>query len=141
MTQSPSTRLLTARARIAAALVLTALVLALDILHWGHPRSGWLFTAGFVLHGWMLIGANVFFYVYLCWLGFWLRGTAGLERVLMLGWFAGFLLSPLNMLGTRWAVAIKHIGAAGLAVALLAALSLLLGQSNEAESTGETDAR
>jgi hypothetical protein len=83
---------------------------------------------------------NVFFYAYLCWLGFWLiRGTAGPERFFMVGWFAGFLLSPLHMLGPQWAVAIKHIGAFGLAVALLAALSLLLNPSDVADSSGGTD--
>lgn len=120
--------------RIAVALGLTALVFALTILHWSHTKSGWLFSAGFVLHGWLLIAVNVFFYGYLYWVGFWLiRGTAGPERLFMVGWFVGFLLSPLHVLGPKWAVAIKHIGAFGLAVALLAALSLLLDPSEEAK--------
>jgi hypothetical protein len=141
LTQSHPTRLLTTRVRTGVALGLTAFVFALTILHWGHTKSGWLFTAGFALHGWLLMAVNVFFYGYVCWLGFWLiRGTAGPERLFMVGWFAGFLLSPLHTLGPQWAVAIKHIGAVGLAVALLAALSLLLHPSDVADSSGRTDA-
>lgn len=127
---SPSpTRLLTTRARIAVALLLTGLAFALavrDVLHAGHTKSGWLFTSA-VLHGWPWLGLNVFFYAYLCWLAFWfIRGTAGRERVFMVGWFASILLSPLESLRPHWAVAITHIGAVGLAVALLAAFALLL---------------
>jgi len=123
------------------ALGLTALVFALEILHWGHTKSEWLFTADRVLHGWPLMAANVFFYGYLCWLGFWfIRGTVGPERFFMVAWFAGSLFSPLRTLGPQWAVAIKHIGAVGLAVALLAALSLLLEPSHTADSSGKTDA-
>jgi hypothetical protein len=127
--------------RAGVALGVTALVFAQTILYWGHTKSGWLFTAGPVLHGWLLIAANVFFYAYVGWLGFWLiRGTAGPERLFMAGWFAGSLLSPLHTLGPQWAVAIKHIGALGLAVALLAALSILLDPSDVADSIGKTDA-
>jgi len=97
-----------------------------DILRAGHTKSGWLFTSA-VSHGWPWLALNVFFYAYLCWLAFWfIRGTAGTERVFMVGWFAGILLSPLETLRPHWAVAITHIGAVGLVVALLAALALLL---------------
>src|ERR1700730_7406778 len=94
---------------------------------WGHTKSGWLFTTGLVLHGWLPTALDVFFYGYLCWLGFWfIRGTKGPEGVFMVGWSAGVLLSPLAALRPQWAVAIRHLGAFGLAVALLASLSLLL---------------
>jgi len=143
MTQSHPTRLLTTRVRTGVALGLTAFDFAITILHWGHTKSGWLFTAvplGFVPHTWLLI-VNVLLYGYVCWLGFWfIRGTAGLERLFMVGWFAGFLLSPLKMLRPQWVVAIKHIDAFGLAVALLAALSLLLKPSELADSGSTTDA-
>jgi hypothetical protein len=126
--------------RIAVALGLAALVFAQDILHWGQTKSGWLFTAGGVWHGWLPVAADVFFYCFGCWIAFWLiRGTAGPERLFMVGWFAGFLLSPLHALWPKWAVAIKHIGAFGLAVAILAALSLLLDTSVEADSSDRTD--
>ena len=121
------------------ALALTALVFAVQILHWSHTKSGWLFTDGW--HGWLPMALDIFFYGYFCWLAFWLiRGTKGPERLFMVGWFAGILLSPLGTLRPQWAVAIKHTGAFGLAVALLAALSLLLKPSDVADSNGRTDA-
>ena len=132
MSPSHPTRLLTTRGRSAVALGLTGLVFALafrDMLHAGHPKSGWLFSSA-VPHGWPGIALSVFFYVYLCWLAFWfVGGTAGTERVFMVGWFVGILLSPLEVLRPHWSSAIMHIAAIGLAVALLAALALLLKPS------------
>jgi hypothetical protein len=52
----------------------------------------------------------------------------------MVGWFAGILLWPLRMLRPQWAVVTKHIGAFGLAVALLAALALLVEPPVNADS-------
>jgi hypothetical protein len=72
------------------------------------------------------------FYIYFCWLAFWLiRGTKGQERVFMVGWFAGLLLSPLGAMHSQWSFAIKSIFAFGEAAALLAALSLLMKLSHE----------
>jgi hypothetical protein len=82
------------------ALGLTAFVFALAIrggLHFGHTESGSLLPWDFLLHGRALIAANVALYLYLCWLGFWfVRGTAGTERVFMVGWFANILLGPID---------------------------------------------
>ena len=87
----------------------------------------------------MLMAANVFFYCFACWIVFWfIRGTAGPERFFMVGWCTGFVLSPLKLLG--WTGVIKHIGAVGLAVALLASLALLLKPLDMADSSGRTDA-
>jgi hypothetical protein len=135
------TGLLTTRVRTIAALSLTAFVFALairDVLHAGHTKAGWLFTSA-VLHGWPWVTLNVFFYGFLCWLAFWcIRGTGGTERIFMVGWFASILLSPLEAVRPHWNVAITHIAAIGLAVALLAALALLLkhptGRSDSNES-------
>ena len=83
---------------------------------------------------------NVFFYGYVCWLGFQLiRGTAGTERFFMVGWMTGFFLSPLHVLVPQWSEAIKCVGAIGLAVALLAALSLLLDPSGVTGSESGTE--
>jgi hypothetical protein len=141
--QSRQTRLLTTRLRTAVAFVSTALVFVLAVRGpaSGHPEAGWLFPPNVVLHGWPLIAVNVFLYGYMCWLGFWfIRGTAGRERFFMVGWVADILLWPLKMLRPQWAVAIRHIGAFGLGVALLATLALLLEQSRVAESEAPTDA-
>jgi len=92
-----------------------------------------------VLHGWSLIIANLVFYGYLCWLGFsFVRGTEGRERVVVLGWVADTLLSPLKTLRPDWAVAIGYIGTFGIAVALLAAVSLLSHPSAVADSADGT---
>ncbi len=122
--------------RVALALGLTALVLVQTIrgLARGHTGSGW-FLGDPLLHGWPMIAVNVFIYGYMCWLGFWfVRATAGRERIFMVGWFAGILLWPLRMLRPEWAIVTKRISAFGLAVALLAALALLLEPSVVAES-------
>jgi hypothetical protein len=137
-------RLLTTRVRIAVALGLTAFVFAVAIrggLHFGHTESGSLLPWDFLLHGRSLIAANVALYVYLCWLGFWfIRGTAGTERVFMVGWFANILLGPIESLRPHWGGAIRHIGIFGLGVAFLAALALLLAPADVSGSSGRTDA-
>lgn len=145
MTPSHPTVLLTTRVRTAFALGLTALIFANTVLHWGvQTRSGWLRSTDFALHGWLLwliVGANVFFYGFFCWIAFWfIRGTAGPERFFMVGWCTGFVLSPLKLLGPTWAGVIKHIGAAALAVALLASLALLLKPLDVTDSSSRTDA-
>jgi len=61
------------------------------------------------------------------WLAFWsIRGTNGQERIVVVGWFSAILLSPLEILQHGWAVEIRWICMFELAVALLAAVSLLL---------------
>ena len=121
---------------------LTAFVFVLAIwfgLHPSHARSAWLLPLDFMLHGWSLIVANVVFYGYLSWLGFsFIRGTEGRERVVVLGWFADILLSPLKFLRPEWAVGIGYIATFGLAVALLAAVSLLSHPSALADSSDRT---
>jgi hypothetical protein len=143
VTQSHPAVLLTTRVRTALALGLTALFFANTILHWGQTKSGWLFSTAFAVHGsllWRLMAANVFFYCFACWAAFWLiRATEGPERFFMVGWCTGFVLSPLKLLGLRWAGVIKHIGAVGLAVALLASLALLLKPLDMAHSSSRTD--
>ena len=117
------------------ALAWAAFLLALAIRGIARHKhaTGWLFSVGTLLHGWLLIAANVFIYAEICWIAFWcIRGTLGRERVFMVGLFGNILLWPLRMLLPRWANAIHHIGALGLAVAVLAAFSLLLDFSNRA---------
>jgi hypothetical protein len=62
LTHSHPRRLLTTRLRTAAALGLTGLALAVTIRFLGHPKSGWLLSLNFVLHGWSLMIVNVGFY-------------------------------------------------------------------------------
>jgi len=134
-------RLLTTRMRIVVALGLTSLALVQSVrgLYVHHAKSAWLLGTP-LLHGWALITVNVVLYAYICWLAFWfIRGTVGKERFFIVGWFLGLLLFPLRMLWPRSAVPIRQIGAFGLAVALLAALALLLNDSQGVDSGGTPD--
>jgi hypothetical protein len=120
------------------ALVLTALVLVQSIreLDRGHHGSGWLFPASPLIHGWALIAANVLIYAWFCWITFWfVRGTRGPERFLILGWVSGILLWPFRM---SWpeSLAIRSIGVLGLIVALLASVSLLLRSLDTGDPQG-----
>jgi hypothetical protein len=135
LTQPHTALLLTTRGRIAFALGLTTLVFVQDIrgLHRNHTEPGWFIGAP-LLHGWPLVAVNVFIYGYICWLGFWfIRGTVGRERFFMAGWFAGVVLWPIKMLRPGWALAVRYVGAFGLAVALLAAVALLLSPPDAAD--------
>lgn len=120
---------------------LTACVLALalrDVLLSSH-RRGLLLPGDFWLHGWPLIAANVVFYGYLCWLAFcFIRGSHGRERVFIVGWFSAILLPPLELLQRGFALEIRYICAFGLAVSLVAAVSILLHPTNIDDSTART---
>jgi hypothetical protein len=109
---------------------LTAFVFTLAVLDLFHPADtrGWpLQSLDSALHGWPLVAANVVFYGYFCWLAFsFIRGTHGRERLVMVGWFATILLSPLEIVRHGWAMEIRYICTVGLAAALFAAVSLLL---------------
>lgn len=124
-------------------MVFTAYALVLAIrggLHPGHNKSSWLMPTSPILHGRPLVIVNILIYGWICWIAFWLvRRTAGRERVFMVGFFADILPWPLKMLRPDWAVAVQHFAAIGLAVAVLAALTLLLDPPHVAISSGEAD--
>jgi len=104
-----------------------------SIIH--HSHAGWLVPQSVLFHGWVLIVFNVVIYGEICWIAFWcIRRTLGRERLFMVGMFANILLWPAKLLLPQWAFAIRHVGAVGLAVATLAALTLLLDSSNQADS-------
>jgi len=118
-----------------------ALVLAVrGGLHPGRNGTSWLMPASPILYGRPLVIANILIYGWLCWIAFWLvRGTAGRERVFMLGFFADILPWPLKILRPDWALPIRHFAAIGLAVAVLAALTLLLDPPHVADTGDQTD--
>lgn len=98
-------------------------------------HAGWLVPQSILFHGWVLVVFNIAIYGEICWIAFWcIRRTIGRERLFMVGMFANILLWPARTLLPQWAFAIRHIGAFGLAVATLAALTLLLDSSNHADS-------
>jgi hypothetical protein len=142
MTEPLHRRLLTTRLRILVAMCVTALLLALAIrgLLSGHPRTPWIISPSFLLQGWLLIAVNVFFYCFVCWLGFlFIRNTIGRERYFAVGWCLGFFLWPLRLLWPQVVVPVKLIGTFGLAAALLAALALCLEPSEASDSGGAAD--
>jgi hypothetical protein len=100
-----------------------------------HSHTGWLVPQSILFHGWVLIVFNVVIYGEICWIAFWcIRRTLGRERLFMVGMFANILLWPAKLLLPQWAFAIRQVGAVGLAVATLAALTLLFDSSNQADS-------
>ena len=136
LTESHPTRLLTTRLRIMVAMAWAVYLLALairGIIRRSH--AGWFVPQSILFHGWVLIVFNIVIYGEICLIAFWcIRRTVGRERFFMMGMFADILLWPARMLLPQWAFAIRHIGAFGLAVATLAALTLLLDSSNQANS-------
>jgi|SRR5277367_294442 len=135
-TESQPTRLLTTRLRMVLAMGWTAFLLALairSIVRHGH--TGWLVPQSVLFHGWVLVVFNVAIYGEISLIAFWcIRRTVGRERLFMLGMFADILLWPAEMVLPQWAFAIKQVGAFGLAVATLSALTLLLDSSNRAKA-------
>jgi len=98
-------------------------------------HADWLVPQSILFHGWLLIAFNVVIYGEICWMAFWcIRRTIGRERLFMVGMFSNILLWPAKLLLPQWASAIRPVGAFGLAVATLAALTLLLDSSNQADS-------
>jgi hypothetical protein len=90
-------------------------------------------------HGWTLVAANLVFYAYLCWIAFWfIRGSHGRERVFVVGWFSAILFGPLEVLQHGFTVEIRYICAFGLAIALLAGISLLLRPTGNDDSAART---
>jgi hypothetical protein len=95
-----------------------------------------------MLHGWALVLANLAFYGWLCWLGFWfIYRSGGRERLFMAGWFADFLFWPVRVLDPRWVEPVRLIGIAGLAFALMIAVWLLLRPVDIEISTDGLDVR
>lgn len=79
---------------------------------------------------------NLVIYGWICWIAFWcIREGVGTERVFMVGLFGNILLWPFRMLLPYWDAAIHCIGAFGLVVALIAALTLLRDFSTAGQPT------
>jgi hypothetical protein len=102
-------------------------------------KSGWLIPLGSLpLPNWAVITLNLFFCIYMLWLGYWgYRGTQGNERVVVGGFFTAALLGllgPIKALGSPQAItAIRSVQALGISVAFFAALLILLIKSSMAE--------
>jgi hypothetical protein len=109
-------------------------------------KSGWLIPLDSLpLPIWAVITFNLFFYIYMLWLGYWgYRGTQGNERVVVGGFFTAALLGllgPIKALGSPQAItAIRSVQALGISVAFFAALLILLKspawQKSDAQTAG-----
>jgi hypothetical protein len=117
------------------AVCLTGFLAARDVraVFSGPPhKSGWLIPLDSLpLPIWAVITLNLFFYIYMLWLGFWgYRGTQGMERVVVGGFFSAALLGllgPIMALGSSHAItAIRSAQAVGMSIAFFAALLILL---------------
>ena len=96
-----------------------------------HSHTGWLFPRGPLFHGWVFVGVNAATYCWICWIAFWcIRRTTGKERTFIVGFFLDILLWPLERWLPQWSIAIRYVGAFGLAVAILAAIGLLVDSHN-----------
>jgi hypothetical protein len=105
-------RLIDNRFNAVIAVCLTGFLAARDlwavfsgVLH----KSGWLIPLDSLpLPIWGVITLNLFFYIYMLWLGYWgYRGTQGNERVVVGGFFTAALLGllgPIKALGSPQAI-------------------------------------
>ena len=103
-----------------------------DVFSDAPHKSGWLIPLDSLpLPILAVIIFNLFFYIYMLWLGYWgYRGTQGSERVVVGGFFtAAFLglLGPIKALSSPHAItAIRSAQAVGMSIAFFAALLILL---------------
>jgi hypothetical protein len=110
-------------------------------------KSGWLIPLDSLpLPIWALITLNLYFYMYMLWLGVWgCRGTQGSERVVVVGFFTSALfglLGPIKTLASPHAItAIRSVQAVGMSVAFFAALLILLKSSPWGKGDAKTAMR
>jgi len=95
-----------------------------------HPvgRFHWLFPLAFEIPKWAVFAVNGAFYAYLLWVCVaFFRITQGRERLVVAGWSLGIVFYPIKYLvSAPAAVAIQYVEAAGMTLAFLAALVILL---------------
>ena|SRR6185437_4566030 len=125
------TRLIPNRLAAVIGVILTGFLAALafrDALFHPVGRFHWLFPLAFEIPKWAVFTVNAVFYAYLLWACFaFFRIAQGKERVIVVGWSLGIVLYPVKYLvPATAAVAIQCVEAAGMAVAFLAALDILL---------------
>jgi hypothetical protein len=119
------------------ALCLTGLVAALNVwavahsfesvAHSSQHRLPWLLDLRFILPKRPAVAVNVGIYAYLLYLGIvFYRMARGKERILVAGWFFGIFLGPLQILPSVSAAAIDYLQTAGMLIAFVAAVSILV---------------
>ena len=122
--------LINSRLIAAIGVILTGYVAALTfraVFRRSAHHFHWILPLSHVLPPWAVLTVNVAFYAYMIFLFIavpWsLRGK---ERILVLGWLPGVLLSPIQgMVSVSLASAIQYVKAASIAIAFLAAVAIL----------------
>jgi hypothetical protein len=116
-------------AAIAVILIGYVAALTLRAAFWQSPHHfHWILSLDALLPAWATVAVNVVLYASLCWLCVvFPRALQGKERILVVGWVAGILLSPIQgMVGVWFANDIQYVKAASMMVAFFAAVAILL---------------
>jgi hypothetical protein len=129
--QDHKPRLIGSRLTAIIGVILTGYVAALTLraAFWQHPRHfHWMLPLDHLLPLWAVLTANVALYaclIFLC-IAF-PRELRSKERVLVVGWIPGVLLSPIQgLVSVSLATAIQYVKAASMTVAFLAAVAILV---------------
>jgi hypothetical protein len=87
----------------------------------------WILDLRFMLPTRAAVAVNVGFYIYLLYLGVaFYRMAQGKERILVAGWFVGIFLGPVQLLASVSAATIDYLQSAGILVAFVAAVYILV---------------
>jgi hypothetical protein len=103
--------------------------------------SPWILPFDFVQPRWLFVALNVAFWGYLLWASvILLRMARGKERVLVAGWVCSFPLGlSQHLVPLSVAVAIQYVKAAGMIVAFVAAVLILIeGPTHPLPGAAET---
>jgi hypothetical protein len=130
MGQGDRPRLINGKGTALVCVILTGYVAALTFrsaFSQSPHHSPWIFSTDF-LPVWAFWTVNIAFYVYFLWLclAFW-SALRGKERILVVGWMPGLILSPIQgRVSAPLAAAIQYLKAFSIAVSFLAAGLILL---------------
>ena len=124
-------RLIGNRFTAAIGVVFTGYVAALTLraAFWESPHHlHWLLPVDALLPARATLAVNVALYAWLLWLSIvFPRALHGKERVLVIGWVPGLLLSPIQgLVSVSLAALIQDVKAASIVVAFFAAVAILL---------------
>lgn len=129
--QNQKPRLIGSRFAAVIGVLLTGFVAAqtLRAAFWQHPRDfHWMLSFDHLLPAWAVPIVNWAFYAWVLWLCIvFPKAFQGKERVLVLGWVPGVLLSPIQgLVSVSLATAIQYVKAASIMVAFLAIVAILV---------------
>lgn len=131
--------LIASRPAAAVALLLTGWVAVLGVRRlFVHPPapSHWFMPFAFDAPHWVVIAVNTGFKAYLLLFGVMIiRSAQGKERVLVAGWFAGFVLGPIRYLVPSLSSLILYVDALAIIVAFISSVLIFLEIRKQGSST------